>query len=237
MASHGDPVVLEVAGRAVTVTNPAKVYFPEAGITKSGFFYHLLSALLSIIVGMMFLRAPIGSLAVLTLLLATLLMVGGIFKIVAAVNYRFAGWGWPAIGGLVDFLLGLLIWQEWPASALWVVGMYVGINLLFRGIAPEREARPGRGPGPAAGSAPAPSGGAERAPAQRSAKPRRTAKTAKTPKSAESPAPAAPGGGSGRASPRAPGRDSQGERRGAGGRARTEGTVAAPARSAKRRRS
>jgi uncharacterized membrane protein HdeD (DUF308 family) len=100
----------------------------------SGFFSHLLSALLSIIVGMMFLRAPIGSLAALTLLLATLLMVGGIFKIVSAVNYRFVGWGWSLAGGLVDFLLGLLIWQEWPASALWVIGMYVGINLLFRGI-------------------------------------------------------------------------------------------------------
>jgi len=34
MPSHGEKVVLEVAGREVAVTNPSKVYFPEAGITK-----------------------------------------------------------------------------------------------------------------------------------------------------------------------------------------------------------
>ncbi len=27
-----------------------------------------------------------------------------------------------------------MIWQEWPASALWVIGLFVGINLLFRGF-------------------------------------------------------------------------------------------------------
>jgi DNA ligase D-like protein (predicted polymerase) len=31
---EGQPVPLEVAGREVTITNPGKVYFPEAGITK-----------------------------------------------------------------------------------------------------------------------------------------------------------------------------------------------------------
>jgi len=100
----------------------------------SGFFLQLLSGVLSIVVGLLFLRAPAGALAALTLLVACFLMVGGIFKIVAAVGYRFAAWGWALAGGIVDLLLGLLIWQEWPSSALWVIGLYVGINLLFRGF-------------------------------------------------------------------------------------------------------
>jgi uncharacterized membrane protein HdeD (DUF308 family) len=100
----------------------------------SGFFLELLSGVLSIVVGLLFLRAPVGALAALTLLLACFLMAGGIFKVVAAVVYRFAARGWSLAGGIIDVILGLMIWQEWPASALWVIGLFVGINLLFRGF-------------------------------------------------------------------------------------------------------
>jgi uncharacterized membrane protein HdeD (DUF308 family) len=100
----------------------------------SGFFLELLSGVLSIVVGLLFLRAPVGALSALTLLLARFLMVGGFFKIVAAVSYQFAAWGWSLAGGIIDVILGVMIWQEWPASALWVIGLFVGINLLFRGF-------------------------------------------------------------------------------------------------------
>jgi uncharacterized membrane protein HdeD (DUF308 family) len=100
----------------------------------SGFFFHLLSGVLSIVVGVLFLRAPVGALITLTLLLACLLMVGGVFKVVAALTYRFAAWGWPLLSGVIDVILGVMIWQEWPASALWVIGLFLGINLIFRGF-------------------------------------------------------------------------------------------------------
>jgi uncharacterized membrane protein HdeD (DUF308 family) len=100
----------------------------------SGFFLHLLSGVLSIVVGVLFLRAPVGALLALTILIASFLMVGGIFKIVAALSYRFAGWGWPLVSGVIDVVLGVMIWQQWPASALWVIGLFVGINMVFRGV-------------------------------------------------------------------------------------------------------
>jgi uncharacterized membrane protein HdeD (DUF308 family) len=100
----------------------------------SGFFLHLLSGVLSIVIGVLFLRAPVGALAALTLLIASFLMVGGIFKIVSVISYRFAHWGWPLLSGVIDVVLGVMIWQEWPASALWVIGLFVGINMVFRGI-------------------------------------------------------------------------------------------------------
>ena len=100
----------------------------------SGFFLELLSGVLSIVVGLLFLRAPVGALAALTLLVACFLMVGGIFKIVAAVAYHFAAWGWSLAGGIIDVVLGLMIWQGWPASSLWVIGVFVGVNLIFRGF-------------------------------------------------------------------------------------------------------
>jgi uncharacterized membrane protein HdeD (DUF308 family) len=100
----------------------------------SGFFVHLLSGVLSIVVGILFLRAPVGALAALTLLLACFFMVGGVFKIVAVLSHRFAAWGWPLVSGIIDLVLGVLIWLEWPASALWVIGMFVGITMVFRGF-------------------------------------------------------------------------------------------------------
>ena len=70
----------------------------------------------------------------LTLLVACFLMAGGLFKVVGALSYRFAAWGWTLAGGVVDLILGVMIWREWPASELWVIGLYVGVNLLFRGF-------------------------------------------------------------------------------------------------------
>jgi uncharacterized membrane protein HdeD (DUF308 family) len=100
----------------------------------SGFFLELLSGVLSIVVGLLFLRAPVNALVALTLLLACFLMVGGIFKVVAALAYRFAAWGWSLASGIIDVILGLMIWQGWPESSLLVIGLFVGINLIFRGF-------------------------------------------------------------------------------------------------------
>lgn len=100
----------------------------------SGFFLHLLSGVLSIVVGVLFIRAPIDAVLVMTLLLALFLLAGGIFRIVSALMYRFSAWGWPLLSGLIDVILGVMIWLGWPATAFWVIGLFVGISLIFRGV-------------------------------------------------------------------------------------------------------
>jgi uncharacterized membrane protein HdeD (DUF308 family) len=100
----------------------------------NGVFLHLLSGVLSIVVGLFFLTEPVVALRVLTLLLACLLIVGGAFKITAVAMYRFEAWGWPLLSGIIDLVLGMMIWLEWPTSALWVLGLFVGISLVFRGF-------------------------------------------------------------------------------------------------------
>lgn len=99
----------------------------------SGFFLHLLSGLLSLVVGLLFLGRPVSSIEALTLLLACFLIVGGIFRMVAAFRVRYTSWVWPFLGGLLDLVLGLMIWAQWPWSGLWVIGMFVGISMIFRG--------------------------------------------------------------------------------------------------------
>ena len=90
--------------------------------------------LLSSAVGILFLWAPFDGLLVLTLFLACLLLTTGAFKIIGALVYRFNSWGWLLVSGALDLVLGVLIWLEWPASALWVLGLFVGISLIFRGF-------------------------------------------------------------------------------------------------------
>lgn len=99
-----------------------------------GVLLHVLSGVLSVVVGVLFLRAPVDAMLALTLLVACLLAAGGIVKMVAALAYRFEAWGWVLLSGVLDLVLGVLIWMEWPAAALWVLGLFVGISLVFRGV-------------------------------------------------------------------------------------------------------
>jgi len=98
-----------------------------------GFFLHLVNGILSIVVGFLMVVNPGASALVLTLLMAMFFMVGGIFRIVTALMMRFPSWGWRLVNGIVTLVLGILIWNRWPVSGLWVIGLFVGIDLIFGG--------------------------------------------------------------------------------------------------------
>jgi uncharacterized membrane protein HdeD (DUF308 family) len=100
----------------------------------SGFFLALLSGILGLVVGLMLLGNPIQGGITLTVLLASFLFVGGIFKAVAAIAHRFESWGWLLLSGVIDVVLGVLIWRELPSSGLTIIGLLVGISLIFRGV-------------------------------------------------------------------------------------------------------
>ena len=100
----------------------------------SGFFLALLSGTLGVVIGLMLLGNPIQGGLTLTILLASFLFVGGIFRAVAALAHRVEGWGWLLASGVIDIALGVLIWRELPASGLMIIGLLVGISVLFRGV-------------------------------------------------------------------------------------------------------
>jgi uncharacterized membrane protein HdeD (DUF308 family) len=100
----------------------------------SGFFLELLSGILGIVVGLMLLSNPIQGSLTLTILLASFLFVSGIFKAVAAVSHRFGGWGWLLLSGVIDIVLGVMIWLGLPVAGLTIIGLLVGISLIFRGV-------------------------------------------------------------------------------------------------------
>ncbi|MBA2077154.1 hypothetical protein PCA_01340 [Rhodanobacter sp. PCA2] len=60
-------------------------------------------------------------------------MVAGVFRIVAAWSTYVPGRGWVIFDGVVTLVLGLMIWARWPVSGLWVIGMFIGIDLIIAG--------------------------------------------------------------------------------------------------------
>lgn len=99
----------------------------------SGFFLRLFAGLLTLVVGLLLISNPAAGAVSLTLLIAAFFLVGGLFRISAALTHRLPGRGWALLSGTVTLFLGILIWAEWPVSGLWVIGTFVGIDMLFDG--------------------------------------------------------------------------------------------------------
>ncbi len=78
---------------------------------------------------------PLGGAVTLTVILAIVLVVDGVFRSILAFQVRpRTGWMWLLFGGLVSIVLGIMIWQQLPSSALWILGLLLGINLIFSGV-------------------------------------------------------------------------------------------------------
>ena len=97
---------------------------------------HMLIGVLYSIVGFMIIETtPVQGLILVTKLIAIFLIITGLFRIVAALALRFQDWGWVLLNGAVTLLLGLIINRQLPEAALWVIGLFVGIEMIFNGWA------------------------------------------------------------------------------------------------------
>lgn len=100
------------------------------------FWLQLVSVVLSIVIGLLFLNNPGGGLEALTLLLVVFFIVGGMARIVFALTIRpLADWGWVLASGIVGVLLGIYLFASLPLAAAWLLGLLFGIQLLSEGAA------------------------------------------------------------------------------------------------------
>ena len=99
----------------------------------SSLLLQLLVGVLYVMAGMAIRDAPAESIAVLTLFTAAFFIVAGVFRIVAAIFERFPQWGWVLLNGVVTLVAGLIIYDTFPVSALWLIGLLLGLDLLFNG--------------------------------------------------------------------------------------------------------
>jgi uncharacterized membrane protein HdeD (DUF308 family) len=102
------------------------------------FLWTLLTAALSLIVGVLLLWHPAEGAVSLTLVLTAFFVVEGIFQIAASISYRDVipdSWGWMLASGIADLILAVLIIEGWPNTASWALGAVVGVNLMTSGMA------------------------------------------------------------------------------------------------------
>jgi uncharacterized membrane protein HdeD (DUF308 family) len=119
--------ILLMAGGIVQIVNAF------LGRSWRAFFVHLLAGILHLVVGELLIEHPAVAAEGLTLVLAIAFLLGGSLRLIYALRESFPGRGWVIVNGLIVFALGISIWRQWPASSLWVIGLFIGIDLIFSG--------------------------------------------------------------------------------------------------------
>jgi uncharacterized membrane protein HdeD (DUF308 family) len=67
--------------------------------------------------------------------MAIFFLVGGLYQLIYALWTHLPGWGWHALNGVITTILGVLLAAGWPATGFWVIGLFIGIELVFYGWA------------------------------------------------------------------------------------------------------
>jgi len=99
-------------------------------------FYWSFSGACYTVAGIFALLNPLLASATITLLMAVALIIAGVFRIWTAFKLRpLDGWRWIALGGLVTLVAGLVIAAGWPVNSLWILGLFLAIDLVMQGLA------------------------------------------------------------------------------------------------------
>lgn len=120
---------LLLAGGAIQAVRSYKL------LHQPGFWVSTIVAILSLLLGFYFLFNPLKGILTLTAILMLYFFISGIFKIVFALEYKpIQGWGWLFFSGVLTIMMGAIIYSGWPGTALWVIGLLIGIDMLFFGV-------------------------------------------------------------------------------------------------------
>jgi len=119
-------VVVGVIGLVARLSSP----FDDAAWLAVAF------AVVSIALGAMLAFWPVQGVITLTMALTTYFIAHGLSMCAMAMSIRIdtGRWFWLLFSALVDFVLAALVVTQWPTSADWLLGLYVGINLIFGGL-------------------------------------------------------------------------------------------------------
>jgi uncharacterized membrane protein HdeD (DUF308 family) len=95
---------------------------------------HLMAAALDLVVGFLVMTHPLNTVDDLILVLAVLLMAGGLYRILSSLLLGFRAWGWILGSGIAALTLGLVVWKEGHFRGLWLVGACVALDFIGHGV-------------------------------------------------------------------------------------------------------
>jgi uncharacterized membrane protein HdeD (DUF308 family) len=119
--------VLLLAGAGVELVS-ALVSGPNRGAVV-----HMAVGLIHLVVGALILEHPVRAAEGLTLMLAAAFLIGGLIRVGYALSQPFEGRGRALVTGVVAAAFGISIWQQWPESGLWAIGLCIGIDIALIG--------------------------------------------------------------------------------------------------------
>ncbi len=99
------------------------------------FYMNLFMGLLYAAFGVMLIINPLVGAATLTIFLAILFILIGMARIIYSITMKLPQWGWLFLSGVMSLVLGIMISVGWPQSSLFIIGIFVGIDLIFGGWA------------------------------------------------------------------------------------------------------
>lgn len=98
------------------------------------FWNRFLMDIFSLLVGVFLVTHPAVSIAVITLFISAFFIITGLYRTVSAPVEKTRNWEWVLFSGIFSIIVGLLVWTQWPFSALWFIGLLIGIEILSLGI-------------------------------------------------------------------------------------------------------
>lgn len=95
----------------------------------------ILAALVYVIAGWFAFSNPAAAAGAMTLFLGIALVVSGVIRLLIGFQERpLAGWGWVVLSGIVTILAGAIIISGWPANSVWILGLFLAVDLIVQGI-------------------------------------------------------------------------------------------------------
>ncbi len=120
-------------GWLLLVTGAMETVYAFRKARWAGTILHVLNGALSLVAGFLLIMNPGAGALVLTLLMAMFFLIGGFFRIVASLVSELPHRGWVLLSGAVTLLLGIFIWRQLPGAAIWLIGTFVGVDMIMIG--------------------------------------------------------------------------------------------------------
>lgn len=101
-----------------------------------GFWWSICSGVLAVMLGVILIEHPRRGVVTLTLIMTIFFVVEGTAAVFVALDFRryLKNWGWMLASGLINLVMAYLVWSGWPKTASWIIGLYLGINMIFLGL-------------------------------------------------------------------------------------------------------
>lgn len=120
-------------GWLLLVTGGTETVYAFKNARWAGTILHVANGVLSGTAGFLLVMNPAAGAVVLTLLMAMFFLIGGLFRIGAALVMSVPHRGWILLSGAVTLLLDIFIWRQLPGAAIWLIGTFVGVDMIMIG--------------------------------------------------------------------------------------------------------